>query len=145
MSLGQTPTYHAGIAQSKAYRVLRQLMAQLLKKYDITMMDWSMVGLIHEAGKRGIRITDIAQALDTTKAFVTTHINVLEAKGFVVRAVDTQDTRARIVRLAPGASAKVKKIETELRQDMRERLYKHIAPKDLAVYVKVLDQIALLG
>jgi DNA-binding MarR family transcriptional regulator len=142
MGLAETPTYYAGIMQSKAYRVLKQLMAKLLKKHDLTMMDWAMLGLVYEAGRKGIRITDLAAQLDTTKAFVTNHINLLEAKRLVSRAVDVTDTRARIVKLEPKARPKVAQIEKELRADMREHLYGTIAPSELEAYVRVLNQIA---
>ncbi len=142
MDLTLIPTYHAGIAQSKAYRVLRQLMAKLLKKHGLTMMDWAMLGLVYESGRKGVRITSLAEQLDTTKAFVTTHINLLEAKDLVTRDMDLSDTRAKIVKLHSGAKAKVQKIEAELRDDMAKKLYAIIAPADLVAYVKVLNQIA---
>jgi DNA-binding MarR family transcriptional regulator len=142
MNLAQIPTYHAGIVQSRAYRVLKQLMSSLLKKHGLTMMDWAMLGLVYDAGRAGIRITDLATSLDTTKAFVTSHINVLEAKRLVTRAVGSADTRTRIVKISPNARAKVQKIEQQLRTDMRQTLYGSIKPSDLAVYVSVLNQIA---
>jgi DNA-binding MarR family transcriptional regulator len=144
MNLAKVPTYHAGIAQSKAYRVLRQFMGELLRNYNLTMMQWSIVGLVYDAGASGIRITDLARQLDTTMAFVTTNINMLVAGGYVQRTVDAKDTRSRIVAINPDAQAKVIKIEQELRASMRDVLYKEIDPTDLASYVKVLNQIANL-
>ena len=145
MDLTRIPTYHAGIAQSKAYRILRQLMASLLKKHGLTMMDWAMLGLVYEAGKKGVRITSLAEQLDTTKAFVTTHINLLEAKELVTRGVDASDTRAKIVKIHSGAKSTVQKIEAELRADMSKNLYSVISPADLSAYVKVLNQIASIN
>lgn len=108
------------------------------------MMDWAVLGLVYDAGKAGIRITDLAVRLDTTKAFVTNHVNLLEAKHFVTRTTDTSDTRAKVVRINPRARKKVMDIEKTLRTDMRRNLYDTIQPKDLEVYVKVLEQIASL-
>ncbi len=142
MDLSKTPTYHAGIAQSKAHRVLRALMAKLLAKHDLTMMQWFILGVIYDADKKGLRITDLADYVDTTMAFITNHVNLLESKGLVTKTVDPKDTRVRIVKIEPKAKSKVHKIEEDLRVEMRQTLYSTIKTSDLATYVRVLEQIA---
>ncbi len=142
MDLKDIPTYQAGIAQAKAYRVLRSLMAELLKAHNLTMMQWSMLGLVYEAGSKGMRITDIAEAIDSTKAFITSSVKVLELRGFVTRTTDQLDTRSRIIQIKPQSKAMVEKVEIELRREMRRRMYAHISPVELATYVRVLDKIA---
>ena len=144
MDLSKIPTYHAGIAQSRAHRSLGVLIAGWLKKYDVTMLQWFMLGLVYDAGSKGIRITDIAAQLDTTKAFVTKHINILEAKALVIRSIDAKDTRSRIVNLTPAARPQVEEIEQALRADMRSTIYKSIKPDELAIYIKVMSQLAML-
>ena len=145
MDLSQVPTYRAGIAQSKAHRALSVMVTRLLKKHDISMLQWFILGLVHDAGKRGIRITDIAIELDTTKAFVTKNINLLEAKQLVSRSIGTKDTRSRIVILTPQARPLAVKIEHELRSDMRANIYQDVQPDELATYVKVLTHLSKLS
>lgn len=144
MELKNIPTYQAGIVQSKAYRVLRHMMAELLKQHNLTMMQWSILGLVYEAGSKGIRITDLAEAIDSTKAFITSSVKVLELRGFVTRTTDSVDTRSRIIRIKPGSVALVEKVEQELRGEMRSRMYADISPTELAAYVLVLNKIANL-
>ncbi len=142
MDLKNIPTYHAGIVQSKAYRVLRHMMAELLKKHNLTMMQWSMLGLVYEAGSKGIRITDLAEAIDSTKAFITSSVRVLELRGYVTRTTDNVDTRSRIIRIKSESVAVVEKVEQELRAEMRSRIYADISPAELSAYVLVLNKIA---
>lgn len=144
MDLSTVSTYHAGILQSKAHRSLKNLVNGLLEKYDLTMLQWFILGLVHDAGKKGIRISDIAQQLDTTLAFVTNHINLLETRQLVHRSVDESDTRVRIVVLAPGSKAKVEAIEKDLRKVMRSAIYDAIDPKEFSVYIKVMTQLAMV-
>lgn len=144
MDLSNMPTYHAGIAQSKAHRSLGVLVSGLLKKHQLTMLQWFMLGLIYDAGKKGVRVTDIAKQLDTTKAFVTKHLNILEDNGLITRSVGFKDTRSRIVRLTDETRPKVLKIERELREDMRSSIYQKIKPEELQVYIKVLTQLSMI-
>jgi len=144
MDLSKVPSYKAGIAQSRAHRALGIIASHWLKDKGITMLQWFILGLVYEAGEKGIRITDIAQELDTTKAFVTKHINTLEANHLVTRNVGKEDSRSRIVRLTKEARPKVIEIEQELRAGMRLSIYKEIKPEELAVYVKVLSQLSTL-
>lgn len=144
MDLSSIRTYHAGLAQSKAYRVLRLLMAKLLKKHDLTMMQWAVIGLVYEAGSKGVRISDLAKQVDTTLAFITNTVNTLVAKDTLVRHTDPKDSRVRIVTIAPKYARSVMVIERELRRDMREVLGSDIPLKELAIYLKVLDQLAKL-
>ena len=144
MDMNQIPTYYAGIAQSKAHRTLSVLTTGWLKKHSITMLQWFVLGLTYEAGVKGIRITDIAIQLDTTKSFVTNHVNVLELKGLLSRTVDPNDTRSRIVTLTEYGRSMVTKVEQELRADMRSNIFKTIEPNEFAIYIKVMSQLSTL-
>lgn len=144
MELQTIPTYHAGIAQSKAYRVLKQLMADLLKKHGLTMMQWSILGLVYDAGKKGIRITDLAEQVDSTKAFITTSIQLLELRGLVVRRTDPKDTRSRLIAINPTSKKAVEAIEAEIRAEMRVRIYDKVTHEELTGYVTVLGKLASL-
>ncbi|CAN5650557.1 hypothetical protein BH23PAT1_BH23PAT1_2260 [soil metagenome] len=145
MDLKNITTYHAGIAQARAYRVLKQLMTTALKKHGLGMMQWAILGLVYEVGAKGIRITDLAARLDTTLAFVTTHINLLETKGMVKRSVDPSDSRARIVVLNKKHRSTIPAIEKQVRRDLRESVGANISTEELGAYVNVLNKIAGLS
>ncbi len=143
--MSQTPvatSYQAAVIQSRAHRVIKETLAHALREYGVTMMQWSVIGLVSDAGTNGLRISDLAKTLDTSLAFVTTSINVLEAKGIVYREGHTQDNRAKLVRLSPSFVPKVAVIEVDLAKYQQAVLYSQIKPQDLLVYFKVLRQIA---
>jgi DNA-binding MarR family transcriptional regulator len=142
MNISDLTTYRAVVLQSRAHRAIKMHLTQLLKDRGITMMQWSIIGLVSDAGENGMRISDLAQALDTSLAFITTSVNVLEAKGFVVRTGHSQDNRAKLVRLSEAFAPKVTAIETDLSARQQEYLYAGLDAKDIAVYFKVLRHFA---
>lgn len=106
------------------------------------MMQWSIIGLVSDARADGVRISDLAHTLDTSLAFITTSVNVLEAKGFVRRAGHAQDNRAKLVRLSDDFAPKVAAIELGLHKKQQESLYNNIDNEDLTAYLRVLGGLA---
>lgn len=142
MKQSQISTYHTAVAQSRAHRALKTHVSQFLRDHDVTMMQWSVIGLIAEAGDDGMRISDLAKCLDTSLAFITTTVNVLEAKKMVQRTTHSRDSRAKIVSLTPEFKPGVAQIEADLNKKLEEWLFPAISAADMATYIKVLDQIA---
>ncbi len=137
-------TYESGVVQSSAYRVLSKHVTEILKKHDVSMMQWFVLGTIYSAGTGGIRLTDLAKKVDTGLPFLTNLINLLETKGMVHRVSNLDDSRSKFVVVTPDFSRKCRTIEADLREGMRKSLYKDILPGDLAIYVKVLYQLAAI-
>lgn len=145
INLATITTYESGVVQSTAYRVLGKRVTEILKKHDISMMQWFVLGTIYSAGTGGIRLTDLAKKVDTGLPFLTNLINLLETKKMVYRVSNADDSRSKFVVVTPDFSRKCKTIEADLRGGLRKSLYRHIDPKDLQTYIKVLYQIARLG
>lgn len=55
-------------------------------------------------GPDGTRLTELADAAQITKQSAATHVAALERGGYVERAPDPTDARARLVRLTPAAA-----------------------------------------
>lgn len=89
-----------------------------------------------------MRVSDLAQRLDTSLAFVTTTLNVLEAKGIVSRSSHAQDNRAKIVRLTDAFRPRVDGIEKEVSDQLQGWLIPAIGRENLEVYVSAIDKIA---
>lgn len=134
-------TYQTVALQSRAHRAIKAQLSQFLKPYNLTMMQWSILGLVADAGDAGIRISDLAKELDTSLAFVTTSVNVLEAKGFVARSEHAHDSRAKLVRLSSEFAPKVAQIETDIATKQQAELYKGIEEADVNAYFRVLRNI----
>lgn len=142
MSKSELTTYQTIVLQSRAHRAIKTYLTHLLKTHGITMMQWSIIGLVADAGDEGIRISDLAQLLDTSLAFITTSVNVLEAKGFVNRTGHNLDNRAKLVRISKEFAPKVSAIEADLERSQQDELYAGLAAKDVAAYFKVLRYFA---
>jgi len=142
MGHSDSPTYRMAVTQSRANRAFKLKMAQLLRQHNLTMMQWTIIGLVHDGGKAGLRISDLAQELDTSMAFVTTTVNMLEAKGMVQKTSHERDSRAKLVRITDSFKSKVSAIEKDLYGHIEKWLGEKINAGDLATYRKVLDVIA---
>jgi DNA-binding MarR family transcriptional regulator len=143
-TLGDIKTYQAGVIQSTAFRAINKITANLLKEYNLSTMQWFIVGTVYDAGAKGISISELARKIDTGISFLTNSINVLELKGMVIRKDHSKDSRVRLVQINPSFKEECVNIETRLRQKMRDTLYDRITPEDLKVYIKVLNQLASL-
>lgn len=142
MNNHELTTYQAVVLQSRAYRAIKTHLTHLLKTHDLTMMQWSIIGLIADANEDGVRISDLAHALDTSLAFITTSVNVLEAKGFVGRVGHSRDNRAKLVRLSDDFMPKVATIEADLKVKLHQKFYEGIRSKDIEAYLRVLHHFA---
>ena len=140
--ISKIPTYQANVYQSRANRTFKRLKNKILRKYGLSLTQWTVLGFIYEGGREGVRTSDLAASLNTSQAFITNAVNGLEDKGLVRRTDHSTDARAKMVMLAPGQRTFVKKIESSLRKELRETVYSKISRKDLNTYVKVLKEFA---
>lgn len=135
-------TYQAGILQSSTHRLLQKYSDEVLRPYGITKMQWMITGTILDAGKDGIRITDLAKTLDTTLSYLTNTINLLESKRILERTTDEQDERVKLVTVHPSFVPKCREIEKDLRNHLREVIYKDITPEEFQTYMIVLHKLS---
>lgn len=141
-SLVQVSTYQAGITQSTAQRLLKKFTDDCLRKYDLSTMQWFIIGTIYDAGEDGLTITSLSKIVDTNISYITNTLNKLQLKGIVVRkAENNQDNRTRTVHIHPNYTAFVASIEEDLRKEMRTTVYTHITPKELRTYIQVLRKL----
>ena len=134
-------TYQAGAKQASVHRTLQKLCDTILEPFEITKMQWLIIGHVLDAGKAGIRISDLATALSTTIPYITTAVNILEVRGYLERKSNSQDNRSRLLVVTDSFIPQCETIEMTLRQSLREALYIHIKPEEFRIYMKVLYQL----
>ena len=142
LDLKNITTYQAGVLQATSHRVLQKHSDNILKKFGITKMQWLIIGTVHDAGAEGLRLTDLTEKLDTTMSYLTNTVNLLESKKILHRVSDSSDSRAKFIRINEGYTDKCKKIEQDLRKELRKSIYAHVDPADFVIYMKVLRQLA---
>lgn len=137
-------TYESGVVQSSAHRLTMKIKTDYLSQYDITTMQWFVIGFTYDAGDQGIRLNDLMKALDTTMPFITNTVNVLELKGILQKVSDLNDSRVKIAKLNPEYRSQVEEIEAGLRDKLRTELYTQdsITRDELQIYISVLYKIA---
>jgi DNA-binding MarR family transcriptional regulator len=142
MDLTEITTYQGLVYHSRANRSFKTFIQQILREYNLTMMQWSVLGFVKDAGKKGIRISDLARKIDSSLAFITNSINVLESKGMVYRIGHETDNRAKLVCVSDNYRKQLDKIEIDLRNKLQDWFAKHVDLKELEMHVKVLRDIA---
>ena len=133
------PTYISGTIQSKAYRLLRQRVYDVLRNYDMTPTYWAMLGIILQA-RDGIRQVEIANELCVKAPLVTAMAHELENKALVQSVVNQFDGRAKLLAVTPDGKKFMKTVETEL-NGMISGLLNGLTEQDMMTYQKVLTTI----
>lgn len=141
-SLKGMSTYKAGILQATAHRIVQKHSDQILNQYGITKMQWLIIGTVYDSGSSGIRLTELTKILDTTMAYVTNTVNLLESKNILTRKDDPKDSRVKFICVSKKFHPKCKKIEKTLRNELRTSIYAKVAPEDFHTYIRVLQQLA---
>jgi DNA-binding MarR family transcriptional regulator len=140
-SLHEITTYQAAAVQASVHRSLQKLCDDILAPFEITKMQWLIIGHVLDGGDKGVRISDLAKTLATTIPYVTNAVNLLEARGYLKRQNNTQDSRSKLLILNPDFAPQCRDIEAALRKGLRETLYATIDPKEFAIYMKVMYQL----
>lgn len=144
MDISKITTYQSGVVQSAAYRNLHKHFTAMLKPHQLTCTQWFVVGTILDAGPDGMRLTDLANKLQTGLPFITNIINVLESKNMVERKEDDTDSRVKCVSIVPGFEKECHQIEKQLRDKLRTTIYADITPEELRTYIAVLYKLSNL-
>ncbi len=142
--ISQITTYQSGVMQSTAHRILGRIKTEYLSQYNLTSMQWFVIGYAYDAGDIGIKLNDLMKQLDTTMPFITTIVNALESKGILYKISDTKDSRVKIAVLNQPYRSTVEEIEEGLREELRARLYRedNISRQELVAYIAVLYKIS---
>ena len=113
--LADIATYHAGVAQSTAQRLLKKFTEDSLRPHGISMMQWFIIGTVYDAGSAGVSVTNLSKAVDTNVPYITNTLNLLENKKIIERANRENDNRTRYVTLNPDFEATFTRRTADLR------------------------------
>lgn len=132
-------TYKITLLHAKSYRILKNKTSSFLEAYDISTIDWAMLGLLFEQ-KDGLKLITIAEIMGVEAPFITAMVDKLEEKGYVSRETDSKDKRAKIIKLTIKGKSFVPKMESELKLEIIN--FTHGASvEDIFGYLKVVELI----
>ena len=134
-----TTTYQVGLLQIKAYRILKQHTAGVLSQFDITTVEWGLLGLLNENPK-GMRLNVLAHELGVAASFISQMTSRLKKTQYFEHREDPADSRAKIIMITKEGKMFVDKAERYLREASKS-LLRDVPAKDILAYLSVLESI----
>ncbi|NJQ17875.1 MarR family winged helix-turn-helix transcriptional regulator [Streptomyces bohaiensis] len=86
------------------HRVFREVEAQLRDEAGLSHPQYEVLIKLHQAGPDGLRMTELATSLITSKSGLTYQVGQLEKRGLVTRGACPTDTRGVTARITPAGS-----------------------------------------
>ena len=139
--LGQVTTYQAGVMQAMVNRALQKRCDEVLKAFYLTKTQWLIIGTVLDAGSSGIKMSDLADCLDTNLPYITNTVNILESKDMLMRKKNNDDNRSKMICINPEFVDECQKIEHALRDALRHSIYADVSTEDFRTYLKVMYQL----
>lgn len=127
--------------QSRAYRKLERFMERVLSQYDLTLMEWALVGVVRDYGKKGVTMTELAKVLEVDVSHITNKVNELKATKLLTKTPNPKDRREKYIQITGKGKRFVDATEKQLRIELRKWL-KSVSRFSLIHYVKTLKTIA---
>jgi MarR family transcriptional regulator for hemolysin len=133
------PTYKKTNLQMVAYRRIQTAVSALLSRFHLNTTQWIMLGFMSESNS-GMRVTDMAKALQVEMPLITTTTQTLVAQGLMHTVAHARDKRAKLLMLTPKGKQLVREIEGYLTNNLRQ-IEKGANPQELKVYFSMLQRL----
>ena len=112
-----------------------------LKQINLTQSQSDVIVLLAHESDRVFHQRDIERALNYSNPTVTGLLNRLEQKGFIVRQVDPEDSRARIISLTDKALEIIGEIYQSIRQT-EQMLFDGFSEEDIQTLQPLMARMA---
>lgn len=133
--------YEACLLHSRADRALRVVVSRQLEKFDVTMMEWLLMGVVCAGPKEGMTMTAVASALDVTLPQVTALTASLTKSKLIKQKVSRQDRRSRRLACMPAGKKLLEQTESAITVAMKEWTA-GIPQHQLGVYFDTVKSLA---
>lgn len=141
MAKKEYKTYQAAILQARAHRNFRKQLADNLKPYSLTVMEWALLGLVSEHEDKGVSITDLAGMLSVKTALTSVMVSKQAKSGMVQKVSSPKDSRLKYVCLTDEGRAKVQQIEGNLNASL-QAWFREIGANDLDSYMATAETLS---
>ncbi len=136
--------YEMCLLHSRADRVLRTIVSNVLDSFDVTMMEWLLLATVcsqQSVGKdKGMSMTELSNILSVTLPQITALTTGLMSAKLVKQKVNIHDKRSRRLSCTAQGVRLFEKTEVAIQQSM-SRLLANIPRKDLEQYSSVVSVI----
>ena len=120
-------------------RIRRTMMDLIMRPYDITRSQWSVLSTLSRGGNNGMTQVDLARLMEVGKVTVGGLVDRLEASGHVERRADPTDRRAKRVFIT-DQGYEVIRLMINVASEANERLLSDSTPEEIEVCELVLSR-----
>lgn len=133
--------YQSCLLHSRADRAMRLVVSRRLEQFNVTMMEWLLMGVVQNGPKEGMTMTAVASALDVTLPQVTALTSRLTKLKLLKQKVSRQDRRSRRLAVTSAGKKLLEETESEVDGAMREWM-SGIPDDQLTTYMETLEILA---
>jgi MarR family 2-MHQ and catechol resistance regulon transcriptional repressor len=131
---------HLWLVLMKAFRVMQQHADRSVAGMDMCLSDFAILESLLNRGPQPVNT--IGQRIHLTSGAVTTAVDRLEGRGFVVRRFDPTDRRARIVALTPRGTDTIGAIFGQHKKTM-DQVASGLTDAERATLVRLIKKLGL--
>ncbi len=132
--------YTIMLAKIRAFRATKDVIVKSLEGYDVTIMQWLMLGAIQTNGG-SLTAKVAAKELDVTMPFVTRLTKQLESKKMIAIKPNGEDLRIKNLTLTTKGETLLRDSEPVVRQAIKDWL-SEVPTEEVRTYIMVLLRVA---
>jgi MarR family 2-MHQ and catechol resistance regulon transcriptional repressor len=99
---------HLWLVMMKAHKTLERHAERSIRAIDMCLSDFAILELLLHKGPQ--KVNEIGRRIELTSGAITTAVDRLEARQYVVRTFEKGDRRARVVRLTPRGTSRITEV-----------------------------------
>jgi DNA-binding MarR family transcriptional regulator len=130
-------SYQTMLAVTQSQISLKKLLSVCLKHYDLTTIQWLVIGLLLEQPEKPITI---ARKLGVTPPYITLILNQIEKLGYTTQSIIEDDGRSKMIVISPKGKLLAREVETKLMTCVKRELGS-LELADLKTFFEVSDYI----
>ena len=133
--------YDVCITHAHGDRAFRNAIAGYLSQYNITMMEWLLLGIAAKEASKGVSMTHSAHVLGVTLPQVTALVAKLAPLGYIQQKSSNVDRRSRIILITSKGSGVFEK-SSKVLEDSLSSVFSGVSASDVATYLRVQQSLA---
>lgn len=123
-------------------RLPRQLDDAMMRSTGLTMTEFSVLHVLHEAQDQTLRMSDLATSTGLSISRVSRVALAMEGRGWCERRRDEEDGRSALASLTPAGVAEVQRAKTHYSDIARQHVLDRVPRESLHVLAEALTAIA---
>ena len=122
----------------KAYRALLAQSEESVRKIGLCDSDFRVLEVLLKNGSQPVNV--LGNHIDLTTGSITTAIDRLESRWLVVRRLDPEDKRVRLVELTPKGRRIIERASVDYAKNM-ERAFRQLSRGQRLQLIKLLEDV----